>query len=429
MRRRNPAVALQPPRPQLTVIVDVPETTAAARLLQRANRPEVGWVVASVAAGTRSVRWLASRLLSALNKEGDQRGDQRNQSRDWTYAEAWLAGYGIQHLVIDRAHLLDLRLAKVAFELADRLGLQLTLLASPQHWRPTARRGIDALDPRRSSWSDLLSALPTEPARTGPVLPRRDPVAGLGPADIPWVDWFAFPAALAEYPDRAVGDRLEEVRCRAAREAAEFFAIPGSTAESEWLPWVVDKLRLATVAERISMLRGFQVGAFVNGKHMKVDVAAAIGALEADGDQPTPSEPVLQRLMRFRGPIVATLGAVLCLGGMTAEAVVGMTGADLVIDESGAAVLVDDQLRRLPATVAPAGRAYRYWRAVHGFADSDPLWVRPNLRPYRDRRDIRRLLGKLSIWTGVAFVSRYGRHNRISNWRSRLGVNVQDICS
>jgi hypothetical protein len=101
---------------------------AAVRHINACGGPADGRAVLRPTPGARDVDTLGWDLLVAVAKLPHGARREHVSGRSWEYGQAWLAGFAVQHMIIDRAHLLTSDQADKAAAAAARAGATLWLL-------------------------------------------------------------------------------------------------------------------------------------------------------------------------------------------------------------------------------------------------------------------------------------------------------------
>lgn len=391
--------------------------TQGARRLGRANAPDRGLLVASVAPDLAQRFELGWALLEALGKRQDVSGHGRHDELNWEVLHAWLLAQPIRAVVLLDAQWLRPSLVPDVAGLVATCGIDLWLVAH----RPVGEAYEDALNawPHRPARAADLVRL-VRPGTSAPTTPPPAPFP-----EVPSDNWPTFRHACAQSlsaEDFIVVDTLFRASLRAA-EAVFAEAEPSEGRVLAHLRGALDEV--ATVAEMTTIVRATQVAAHRAGWLLQADPARLRAASETMSRAALGSPDTWRRLRAYRLPY---------RGSAVALSAIGLNVGDMLaipcdaIADDGDLVTTPDGVARVPAGAEVFLRAQLLYRRLMGAPGDAPLFATDD-GPLRDRaladalRQPARELGVpvLDVTTSRAPDPTSGR------WRDRWGLSLQRL--
>jgi len=170
------------------VVDNAGDDLAAVRHINACGGPADGRAVLRPTPGAGDVDTLGWDLLVAAAKPPHAARRERVSALSWGYGQAWLAGFAVKHMIVDRAHLLTRDQTDKAAAAAAKAGATVWLLwgtgIGPAPPAATGRRTWSPGSPPRSSPCGTSTSACPPPRRrrprnrasrvTGPPLPAAD---------------------------------------------------------------------------------------------------------------------------------------------------------------------------------------------------------------------------------------------------------------
>jgi hypothetical protein len=206
-----PAEGPSPAEPaQITVIRDADDLPAIGRRLRELADPDGGIVVLRPVPYSGSINDFLFCVLEGLGKRLPAR--LSSPQRPWDQAKAWVTGYRLAHLVIDRAHTMPAEFAPYLRALLGPPRPHRTRLWLIDASRTTTSSVITAFG--RDADSQVTTADPQQLDRIRPRPPATTRTKTIGepiPDDLPADNFLTFRAACIHALDRNTAARLDQL--------------------------------------------------------------------------------------------------------------------------------------------------------------------------------------------------------------------------
>jgi hypothetical protein len=374
----------------------------------------------------RRAHAVAQDLLEGMGKDCLTRGAGRNTRRSWEQALAWLRGYEVDDLVVNRAQNLDRGGWNWLCELASVSQLRLWFVVQTEPLSRGLREGVRDWQIRKRPISDLKELIEASVSRAASI-----EVEGSKPAVV------TFPRV----PEAQFTTFRHE--CRTCLEAEGFAVVDDcyravmTRLEAEAAPNDSDRIyaRLIeeldgaeSVDEALVVARAAQAGLFNAGRLLQVDHEVlrqwAASAIAARLD-----EQARALLSRLADPSQAMLAAVPLLTGLNPRELTLLNVGELVCLEE--AIKVRGKPFSATKSCHPLIRAGIAHRQLQGGGQSDPLFVVGERGSYERapqkalRNKVRALVRETGLPLAGSWTPKEGEANRIALTRRGLQLHPE----
>jgi len=420
----------------LALVLDPGDAVEDAELLQRLHSPRDGRIVVEATPGGTTRRAAGHDLLRALGRDPNAVGGDRNGTETWVRATVWCIAEGVREIIVSRAHLFSGSLLDDLVGLAYAAQARLWLVAQAPDLKRSQQDALACWPIQQLSVAEFREQWKPAAAR-----PKRGAAARANKAAAP----------VTPYPQVPLDDFTSFLAaCHDLLPPADFAHVHRAWTESKeatarWLEQTedIDEVGVegwmrallghgATVPELLTRARGAQVGFFLAGWYLRVDIDLL--ARVQDGPRVGLEDWVCEVLRAYTQPRLAA-AAVLSLGfGLSSEEIVAVDLEDLAQD--GSQVAVRGTVEKVPAKAMGLLLALALERRLAGAEPGDPLFVHlPSTgatrgAPVRWKAHGARLMIKqVERESGLPLTAHWESSRRPddSTWARRRGVLVEKL--
>jgi hypothetical protein len=420
---------VQLPEPRLWFVEDRADEPASTCALQALHDVDGGVVVVRVSPGPHRLHLIAMDVLAALGKHHLRPGSVRAGEENWRRCTAWLAGEQTQHLIVDRAEILQAHQWELFIGLAAHCGLSLWLIA---HGGSLVRSQREMLTDWPLTEIDFGQFIAEHaPQIAGGVSPAglsvAAPVATRPFPELPHSDFTTFRADCRQLLTADAFERIDaemqDAACRTRRWLADT-AVADTAATYPYLRELIDEC--ACTGQAVARLRAAQAVCLMEGLLVTVDLERLAATLEIA--RPVIDRQLVGQLREYSNTRRAAAALLTCLTGAAPAALTQMNVSDVNDNE----VLVAGRTFAVPQVARGLLAAHVHQRWQAGARADDPLFaddfhgvLGDRLAPPSVRRaveDVARASG-LMLWGE----RRIKADPTNQGWMRRRGVSVKAI--
>lgn len=410
----------------LNLIFDPEDALKHQELLAGLHGLDEGRLVCEAPPDSRRFIALADQAFEAMGKDIDSEGSGRSSAASWRLLLVWLLGEDVDHLFVNRAHLLDRREWESLFALAAAAGVQLWLIAQAHPLRRGLREA--ALDwPLQEFEFEEFVARWEE--RGDPSSDQGSEQALVDETDagfpaVPEADFPTFRAACSELlapSDFAVVDRayIRAFNAATAWRDGEAETMLRSLARH------LDESRSGD--EAIVGLRAAQAALLRRGWFLRVD-PAKVELVKAEAQTRNIDHAALAKLRRYVHPARAGAAVLAMVSGWSPSQLAALKIGDLGLDGRARVVRLKGESWTLPSGATPPVRALMAQRRFDGGGAEDSLFVTgrgERLRPITTAA-LRWWLRRMTHETGLSLARSWNVDaTEDIRWRARkMGIGL-----
>lgn len=416
---------MQLPDPRLWLVCDPDDKPESTRALHALSDLDRGVVVVRVTPGPRVLHTIAMDVLRALGKEQRRPGLLRSGEENWRRCAAWLSAERAQHLVVDRAEMLQPKRWLDFIGLASHCGTSLWLIV---HGGSLKRMHLEAMDDwpfTQITFEEFMAERVVQAAASDAAddEPRGSAAPQTAFPALPRSDFTTFRADCRLLLTAHEFERVErEMRYAAdrTRRWLDADSQPDTPAMKEHLRELIEHCE--STDQALTRLRAAQAVSLMRGLLVTVDLERLASTLHA---RPRIDGQLVSQLREYSSTKRAAVALLACLPRSSPLAISRMSVSDVTDTE----VRIAGATVALPGVARPVLAAHVHSQLLVGARPEDPLFsdgLRGILGERSTPRAIRLAISDVARTNGLMLWSEWHNEDHSSRrWLRRRGVTVQ----